>query len=70
MKLFCRFCEESTDHVIITGCICDEDQGAGYTYEDEYGDCNFCLGKPARCVECNSIRDLPNPVICLILSVT
>lgn len=27
-------------------CICDEDQGAGYTYQDEYGDCPFCTGIP------------------------
>jgi hypothetical protein len=25
-------------------CYCHEDQGAGYTYQDEYGDCDFCLG--------------------------
>lgn len=25
-------------------CYCDEDQGSGYTYSDEYGPCEFCLG--------------------------
>ena len=25
------------------GCYCDEDQGAGYTYSDEHGDCDVCL---------------------------
>lgn len=23
-------------------CYCDEDQGAGYTYQDEHGECMFC----------------------------
>ena len=23
-------------------CYCDEDQGAGYTYSDEHGDCEVC----------------------------
>ena len=23
-------------------CFCNEDQGAGYTYNDEYSDCCFC----------------------------
>jgi len=23
-------------------CYCDEDQGAGYTYSDEHGDCDVC----------------------------
>ena len=23
-------------------CYCDEDQGAGYTYQDEHGDCEYC----------------------------
>ena len=26
-------------------CYCHEDQGSGYTYQDEYGDCAFCLGE-------------------------
>lgn len=26
-------------------CYCNEDQGAGYTYSDEYGDCPFCSGE-------------------------
>jgi len=24
------------------GCYCGEDQGAGYTYEDEHGPCEVC----------------------------
>lgn len=26
-------------------CYCNEDQGSGYTYSDEYGGCPFCLGE-------------------------
>lgn len=26
-------------------CYCDEDQGGGYTYSDEYGPCAFCNGE-------------------------
>jgi hypothetical protein len=51
-------CSEKTKHDIVEKCICNEDQGAGYTYQDEYGDCNYCLGEPARCSECNSTRKL------------
>ena len=25
-------------------CYCDEDQGYGYTFSDEYGSCEFCQG--------------------------
>lgn len=25
-------------------CYCDEDQGAGYTYDDEFGSCHHCFG--------------------------
>lgn len=28
-----------------TECYCNEDQGAGYTFEDEHGPCDVCLGK-------------------------
>ena len=27
-----------------SSCFCDEDQGSGYTHEDEYGPCYFCDG--------------------------
>lgn len=26
------------------GCYCDEDVGGGYTYSDEHGDCDYCIG--------------------------
>jgi len=25
-------------------CFCHQDEGGGYTYQDEYGDCDYCLG--------------------------
>jgi hypothetical protein len=31
-----------------SGCYCKEDQGHGYTYDDEYGACAFCLGDLCR----------------------
>ena len=38
--------ETETDNnpTIHENCYCNEDQGAGYTYSDEYGDCDYCLG--------------------------
>lgn len=36
-----------------SSCYCAEDQGSGYTFDDEYGACDFCLGK-----------FLPGQVIC------
>ena len=27
----------------LTGCYCDEDQGDGYSYEQENGDCDICI---------------------------
>lgn len=27
-----------------SSCFCDEDQGGGYTHDDEYGPCDFCEG--------------------------
>jgi len=32
-------------HIHHTKCYCTEDQGSGYTFHDEYGECDFCLGK-------------------------
>ena len=26
-------------------CYCDEDQGAGYTFSDEHGDCDYCIAQ-------------------------
>lgn len=33
-------------------CYCDEDQGCGYTYSDEYGPCHSCEPKE-DCDDCN-----------------
>lgn len=29
----------------MTNCYCNEDQGAGYTYNDEHGPCDVCIDK-------------------------
>jgi hypothetical protein len=34
-------------------CYCDEDQGAGYTYSDEHGDCDVCLSKEVTYTKAN-----------------
>lgn len=34
-------------------CYCNEDQGAGYTYDDEHGPCGYCL-KTLVCSKCGS----------------
>jgi len=38
---------EPTDSGIThyTKCYCNQKQGGGYTYRDEYGKCAFCLGE-------------------------
>ena len=28
----------------LDNCYCNEDQGGGFTYSDEYGVCTFCKG--------------------------
>ena len=57
-EMYCILCEENTEHEVLDHCICNEDQGAGYTYQDEFGQCYFCTGEPARCTECNSTRSI------------
>ncbi len=32
-------------------CYCQEDQGAGYTFHDEHGDCNSCLNSDITLIE-------------------
>ncbi len=32
----------------VHGCYCNEDQGAGYTFNDEHGPCDACLAKLAE----------------------
>ena len=36
--------KDTKDSMIPTTCFCDEDQGAGYTFSDEHGDCDVCRG--------------------------
>lgn len=37
----------------VENCYCDEDQGAGYTYSDEHGDCDNCEKTLNKCPSCN-----------------
>jgi hypothetical protein len=46
-------------------CECNDDQGAGYTFHDEYGLCDFCLNILKKdhkliqvCPDCSSILGL------------
>lgn len=57
-KLFCHLCEEETDHEILDHCICNDDCDGGYTFRDEFGECAFCLNKPAICTECRNERSM------------
>ena len=36
-------CEECNNE--LEGCYCDEEQGGGYSYSDEYGVCDVCCAK-------------------------
>lgn len=44
----CETCKNREDDNVVS-CYCDEDQGAGYTFDDEHGPCDFCLGKCSNC---------------------
>lgn len=50
-------------HAHHTRCYCNEDQGSGYTYSDEYGGCVFCSGlfKIGQVVGANRHNE---PVLC------
>jgi hypothetical protein len=57
---------DASEH--LDGCYCNEDQGAGYTYQDEHGDCVFCEGRFAQgqviCAdEHNEFRVCPETLI-------
>lgn len=47
---FLKIVSIDTDDKTVTAmplmCVCNEDQGAGYTYADEYGECPLCSGDP------------------------
>ena len=51
-----------------SACYCHEEQGGGYTYNDEYGDCAFCRGEfEEGTVICadkhNDLRGCPDTLI-------
>jgi len=41
----CGAIENDCGHTHHIRCYCHEDQGSGYTYQDEYGDCAYCTGE-------------------------
>ena len=53
MILYCTLCERDTEHMVLLECICNNSDGEGYTYDDEFGSCEFCMNTPAICSECN-----------------
>lgn len=40
----CEATNHDCGHSHHNRCYCREDQGSGYTYSDEYGECDFCKG--------------------------
>ena len=59
MRLDCPACIKEANFTFITECRCHEDQGAGYTYQDEYGDCEVhSYTHPAICSGCNGCFEL------------
>lgn len=50
---YCCNCRKDTYHDVDDNCYCEKDQGAGYTYNDEHGNCNYCEDKKPVCTECN-----------------
>ena len=36
----------------VLDCYCEEDQGGGYTYSDEHGDCDNCEEVLGECPTC------------------
>lgn len=40
----CEYMAGDCGHAHHTECYCNEDQGSGYTFDDEYGPCAFCEG--------------------------
>jgi hypothetical protein len=36
-------CYEDNYYYFPVECYCSRDEGAGYTFSDEYGDCDFCM---------------------------
>ena len=51
---WCSICEEPSRFTVVEECYCHVVDGAGYTYNDEYGDCEYCDNKPAICGKCGA----------------
>ena len=56
VKGYCKYCGNS-EFLVSHECNCHQDQGCGYTLEDEYGACDFCSGVK-RCTKCNSDKPI------------
>ena len=55
----CPNCTSSREFSTPTECYCQEDQGAGYTYRDEFGNCEVCSkNHPAICNSCNGVFEV------------
>ena len=51
LNITCINC--SNNHEIkVTNCYCNENQGGGYTYNDEHGDCDNCCEVLSECPTC------------------
>ena len=42
-------------HEVENECYCLEDEGGGYCYSDEYGDCDICKEKKPICLKCANL---------------
>jgi len=59
---FCPFCGKERIFTVVNECYCEVkfDGEEGYTYQDEYGGCDFCNDERFCCQECNaSFEKLP-----------
>lgn len=56
VKSYCRHCRGNSEFIIPHECHCHVDQGCGYTFQDEYGDCDYCNSE-MRCTVCNCSKE-------------
>ena len=56
VESYCRYCMGNVEFIIPHECYCHQDQGCGYTLEDEYGACDYCNGL-MRCTGCNCDKE-------------
>jgi len=52
---YCVKCKSDVVIEVSDDCYCDEDEGAGYSYSDEYGDCDECKNEVFNCPECGEV---------------